>query len=171
MTGADKAKDAYQEITSKYGTPKRLSKASTEEIISAIETLGLINRAQLLIDLSKDITDRFSGEVPNSYNELISLKGVGRYTANAVLCLSYGKKAPLVDESVKRIYTRCFNYCSDKQANLDDDLWRLAEKLVPKKQAKEFNLGLLDIGALFCKHNKALCELCPLNFIKASDTF
>ena len=165
LIGADKAKPVYQEIIRKYGNPMLLSNIRVDELREIIRPLGLINRAKLLVDLSTDIVERFDGEVPKTYSELITLKGVGQYTANAVLCLAHGQKAPMIDESVKRIFTRCFNFKSTKSACLDKDLWVSVEKFLPNKQTKEFNLGLIDIGAFFCKPQKSLCEECPLKFI------
>jgi A/G-specific adenine glycosylase len=87
---------------------------------------------------------------------------MGRYTANAVLCFGYNRKVPLVDESIKRVFVRCLNFQSSKPAYCDNELWDFATELLPEKHVKEYNLGLLDLGANFCKHSDSLCLKCPL---------
>lgn len=166
LTGAWKAEAVYQKVISKYGNVESMSKANINELKDMIRPLGLLQRAKLLIDVSKDIIDRFDGQIPNDFTELMSLRGVGRYTANAVLCLGYGRKVPLVDESVRRVFMRCFNFKSTKPAYLDEDLWAFAAELLPDKRIKEYNLGLLDLGATLCKYPKSLCCKCPLQTSK-----
>jgi A/G-specific adenine glycosylase len=166
LTGAWKAEAVYEEIIRSYGTVESMSKAKTKELKRIIRPLGLSHRAKLLVDISKDIINRFGGRVPDDFAALVSLKGVGRYTANAVLCLGYGRKVPLVDESVRRIFVRCLNFRSTKPAYLDNDLWSFAAKLLPDKRIKEYNLGLLDLGATLCKYPKSLCCKCPLQTSK-----
>jgi A/G-specific adenine glycosylase len=162
LTGAWKAEAVYRRVVGKFGNAEAMSKANVNELEEIIRPLGLLNRAKLLVDVSHDIVSRFDGQIPNDFTELMSLKGVGRYTANAVLCLGYGKKVPLVDESVKRVLTRCFHFESNKLAYLDDDLWAFAAELLPDERIKEYNLGLLDLGAMLCKYPKSSCCNCPL---------
>jgi A/G-specific adenine glycosylase len=170
LTGAWKAEKVYGIIISKYGNAKFLSKANVEELENIIRPLGLIHRAKLLIKTSSEIVDLFECTVPNDFTKLTSLSGVGRYTANAILCFGYGRRVPLVDESVRRVLTRCLNFISLKPAYLDNDLWSFAENLLPDKKIKEYNLGLIDLGAMFCKHPKSLCYVCPLKSLEKGKT-
>ncbi len=163
LTGAGKAEPVYRKLIAIYGDPKLMSEADIGELEEMIRPLGLINRAKMLVDLSKTLVENFEGHVPEDYSALTSLKGVGRYTANAVLCLAYGIRVPLVDESVKRVFARCLNFPSKKPAHMDEGLWSFATGLLPKRKVKEYNLGLIDLGALFCKHSKSSCVECPVN--------
>jgi A/G-specific adenine glycosylase len=165
LTGAWKAEKVYTYLIDHYETPEKMARANQSGIRPLFKTLGLYNRSQTLIYIAKEISDRFDGRVPNSYEDLTSIKGIGPYTAYAVLCFAYNQKVPIVDGSVSRIFQRCFNYKGEKKAYADKDLWQLAWDCLPDKNWKEYNLGLLDLGALVCKHKKPLHEGCPLKTI------
>lgn len=165
LTGAWKAQQAYECLVAKYGTPERMANASLPELTEAFRPLGLHKRAKLLIDIANELNLRFRGSVPKSYDELVSVRGIGQYTANAILCLAYGEHVPLVDGSVSRVFRRCFGYPTNKEAYADKELWLLAFELLPNKGYREYNLGLLDIGALVCKHVKPRCSECPISAI------
>jgi A/G-specific adenine glycosylase len=166
LTGARKAEPVYHELMKKYGTPRKMAKADKTELEDMFLPLGLTNRAGLLINISSTLVDSFSGEVPDDFKTLTGLKGVGRYTANAILCLGYGRKVPLVDESIRRIFVRCLGFRSNKPAHSDKDIWSIAERMLPDSRTKEYNLGLIDIGASFCRHSRFYCADCPLNFLR-----
>jgi len=165
LTGAWKAEKAYAYLVEHYETPEKMAKAKEPEIKPVFKTLGLHNRSQTLIRMANEITKRYDGEVPRTYDELISIKGIGQYTAYAVLCFAYNQKVPIVDGSVSRVFKRCLNYRSDKKAYADKNLWKLAWEFLPYNNYKEYNLGLLDLGALICKHKKPCHEACPLRVI------
>ena len=76
-TGAGKTEQVYRKIIELYPTPQRLSRAKKEDIRAIIKDLGLTKRAELVIELSKELSDKYGGEVPSNYRDLISLKGVG----------------------------------------------------------------------------------------------
>jgi A/G-specific adenine glycosylase len=135
------------------------SYTNTKELI---KPLGLHNRAELLIDISKEVMNRFDGKLPSNYDELISIKGIGQYIANSILCFAYDLRVPIVDESVKRVMSRCAGYQSKKMAYADMELWSFVSSFLPTKKYVEFNYGLLDIGATFCRPTKPRCEDCPL---------
>jgi len=165
LTGAWKAEKVYNYIEEKYGSPKKMAVANLEDLQNHFKPLGLINRCNMLIDVANDIQNRFDGEVPRTYNKLISIKGIGQYTANSVLCFAYNKRLPLVDSSTQRIFKRCFSYKTKVQAYADKKLWKLAEDLLPYKKIKDFNLGLIDLGALVCRYNNPEHDKCPLKDI------
>lgn len=162
LTGAWKAEKAYNTIISRYGHPNLMSNADLHNLYNIFKPLGLHSRASNLISISKDIENRFAGQVPSSYHSLISIKGIGQYTANAILCLSFNQKLPLVDGSVSRLFRRYLKLAFDKPAYSDKKLWDLATELLPNSNFRDYNLGLLDIGAIHCKYPKPICNSCPL---------
>ncbi|MEA2033618.1 MAG: hypothetical protein U9N41_08565 [Euryarchaeota archaeon] len=162
QTGAWKAENVYEKIVKQFGTIRELSIGDVTELKKLITPLGLHHRAELLITISKEIVNRFDGRIPPSYNELVGIKGIGQYIANSILCFGYNLRVPIVDESVKRVMSRCAGYRSKKKAYADTDLWVLVSSYLPKRNYVEFNYGLLDIGATFCKPSKPCCEDCPL---------
>jgi A/G-specific adenine glycosylase len=169
LTGAWKVEPIYGHIISKFGTPGRMANASQDELATIFKPLGLHSRVNMLINLARQINDQFNGRVPKTYDELTSLNGVGQYIANAVLCLAYRKRVPLVDGSVSRLFRRCFDYSTDKEAYADKKLWQMAEAFLPKKHYREYNLGLLDIAALICRHPTPRCHACPISIICTKD--
>jgi len=165
LTGAWKAQRVYEQIVAKYGTVARMANADLAELVGAFKPLGLVSRATLLIGIARELNDRFSGDVPKTYDELVSIKGIGHYIANAILCFAYDQRVPLVDESVSRIFRRCFGFHTNKKAFSDKELWHVAQDLLPQRMYREYNLGLLDIGALVCTHIKQRCSDCPISGI------
>lgn len=174
-TGAWKAEEVYKSITTRFKTLRELSAGDVTELKNLINPLGLHNRAKLLINISKEVVNRFDGKIPSNYNELVSIKGIGQYIANSILCFGYNLRVPIVDGSVKRVMSRCAGYKSKKKAYADTDLWLLMSSYLPTEKYVEFNYGLLDIGATFCKPTKPYCEDCPLKklclYHKTGDTF
>ena len=164
LTGAWKAQRVYEQLVAKYGTAARMANADLAELARAFKPLGLVSRATLLVNIARELNDRFSGNVPKTYDELVSIKGIGRYTANAILCLAYNQRVPLVDESVSRIFRRCFGFSTNREAYADKELWHVAQELLPQRMYREYNLGLIDVGALVCKHTKQRCGDCPISW-------
>jgi len=162
ITGAWKSERIYSYLIEKYGTPEKMALADPLELYAAFKPLGLHNRAFLLIDIAKDLIRRFHGNVPATYSSLVSIKGIGRYTANAVLCFAFGQRVPLVDESISRIFKRCFGFVPRKAAYADTELWSFAHDLLPATRYCEYNLALLDLGALVCTHKRPRCAVCPI---------
>jgi len=165
LTGARKVIRVYPIVVERFGTPKTMAEANTQELIKLFKPLGLTKRAYLLKEISSTLICRFKEAVPSTYEELINIRGIGNYTANAILCLAFHKRTPLVDGSTSRIFSRCFQYFSDKPAYADKRLWELAEKLLPKYGYREYNLGLLDLGAAVCKYPNPYCSECPITNI------
>lgn len=162
LTGANKVQQAYEYLTATYSTPAQMANADLEDLIRVFKVLGLFNRTKVLIEIAKDIEERFNGRVPRKYESLVSIKGVGQYTANAVLCFSCNKRVPLIDGRIYRLLSRYFSVYTDKTSFADSELWNFANSLLPSKGYREYNLGLLDLGATICKHGNPLCTKCPL---------
>jgi len=162
MTGAWKVERPYYVLVSKYASPKDMVGADITELEKLFLPLGLHHRAGLLVSISEELVKRFDGKVPGSYDDLVGVKGIGKYTANSILCLAFGQKLPLVDSSISRLFRRCFNFSTGKAAYADKKLWQLLQNILPDSGFREFNLGLLDIAAIHCKYPKPDCISCPL---------
>ncbi len=162
QTFARKVSPVYNLLTSLYPTPKELSEASETELTDQIRPLGFLYRAKTLISIANDIMGRFGGVVPGDLKGLLSLSGVGEYTAHAVLCFAYGQAVPVVDRNVIRVYKRIFSIQKPlEKINPTKRFWTAAGQLVPAGAAREYNLGLLDFAALVCKHYSPACGTCP----------
>lgn len=161
-TDTGKVAHVYEAFVQKYPTSKALAKAKETSLRDEIRSLGIADRARLLKLMAKQITDHYGGRVPRAVEALLRLPGVGRYTANAVLCFAFRRDVPLLDTNVIRVLSRVFSVRSKVSRPRDDpDLWRFTAELVPKGNAVSFNRAILDFAAQICTHRAPRCMLCP----------
>jgi A/G-specific adenine glycosylase len=161
-TTAERVEKIFPVFIKKYPSPRVLYRARECSLSSDLKTLGLKNRVKILRKLAEEIVRKWAGKIPDKFNDLIQLPGVGIYTANAVLCFSLGKRVPLVDTNVARVLQRVFGLPSrDPGGNVR--LWILARKLLPQKNVMEFNWGLIDLGSMVCRPKNPLCGYCPIH--------
>lgn len=153
----------FNEFFSTFPNIQQLARANVKEIEEIVGILGLRKRARFLKELALQIVSEFNGVIPKDRNKLLKLKGVGPYTANAVLAFAYGECVPVVDTNVARVIRRYFGLQEKKPAHADKVLWRFAEQIMPVERCREYNYGLLDLAALVCKAHSPLCSECPLN--------
>jgi len=153
----------FQVFMLKYPDVQTLAKASTEEIKVVIDSLGLQNtRSRRLKETATTICQNFGGKVPSDYGELVSLQGVGEYVANAVLCMAFGERAAMVDANFGRVLGRLF-FGKEDYPPSRDKTYKIASELLPHSNWKDFNLGILDLGALICTPISPKCQSCPLS--------
>jgi A/G-specific adenine glycosylase len=157
--------DIYLLLLQKYPTPLSLSQADVEELRTHIQPLGLHYRSKDLVLMATDIVNRFEGKIPEELKDLLSLYGVGDYSARAVLSFAYDRDVPVVDTNVARILFRVFGIADKFPQNpaRSRKLIELGQSLVPLGRSKEFNWGMIDLGALICLPKKPLCAECPIS--------
>jgi A/G-specific adenine glycosylase len=149
----------FPKLIAKYPDIESLYKAPIEEVEDMLRHLGLYRqRARHLKELAKVIVERFGGKVPNRWEDLAGLPGVGPYIAGAVLSFGYGKPAPVVDSNVIRLLGRLLGIKSKRY----EDYVRAGWRLVPGEEHDYFNYGLIDLGALVCSYRGPKCGECPL---------
>jgi A/G-specific adenine glycosylase len=152
----------YRNFMEKYPNVKSLSKAGVIDLKEMIKSLGLQNvRSKRLKEMASVVNEKFGGEIPQEYNDLRGLPGVGDYIANAVLCLAFDKPRPMVDANVGRVLGRVF-YGKEDYPPSKDRTWKIATHLLPERSFREFNLGIIDLGALICKPQSPHHEICPI---------
>lgn len=166
-TTRTQVEDTYQKIIDKYPKITDLSLANSKNLERILEPMGMQKkRAPLFIKLANHIVNEFDGEIPKNAEELKKLPGIGQYTANAILCLSYNKPLPLVDTNTIRIIERVFKMKSKKaRARTDQAIWLFVEKLLPIGKSRELNLAMLDFANDICKSKNPLCRDCPIKEI------
>ena len=151
----------FSEFIDKYPDIESLSKANITDIRDMIFSLGLQNtRSRRLKELAMTVKKSFV-EVPKERKDLISLPGVGEYVANAVLCMAFDKPYPMVDANFGRVLGRVF-FGKEEYPPSKNRIWKIASELLPDEKYKEFNLGVMDLGALVCKPINPLHSNCPL---------
>jgi A/G-specific adenine glycosylase len=162
-TRADNASNVYTKFVEMFPTPNSVLSASDTDIETILQPLGLIKqRKKAFFSIFSTIKDRHKGTIPSRKKELKDLPYVGDYTTNAVLCFGFNKKVPIVDVNVTRICQRFFGLEAYGDPRVDTHIWELLEGIIPKKRFKEFNLALLDFGALVCKSKNPECKFCKL---------
>ncbi len=112
---------------------------------------------------------RFNGTIPDNLKDLLSLPGIGRYTAGAILSIAFNRETPVLDGNVKRVLCRLYAIPEDpKETKTEERLWSISGSLIPEGNAHSFNQALMELGATICIPRKPLCLLCPLrNFCRA----
>ena len=131
-----------------------LAAASVDEVTAAWSGLGYYRRARMLRDGAIDVVSRFGGELPRDVGELMSIRGIGRYTAGAIASIAFDRRAPIVDGNVARVLAR---------AEGVEDPWRHAEALVNVcGSPRMMNQALMELGAIICTPRNAKCMECPL---------
>ncbi len=140
-------------------TPEEISKLDVETLSKAIYPVGFYqNKAEQIINLSKELVEKYDSKVPDEIEELVKFKGVGRKTANLVLTKGFNKPAICVDVHVHRISNR-LGYVETK--NPEETEFALREKL-PKKYWIDFNTLLVTHGQNICKPTKPNCANCSI---------
>jgi A/G-specific adenine glycosylase len=154
----------YERFIERFPTLAGLARSSEDEVIAAWSGLGYYRRARMLRDGAIDVMARFGGTVPKDVADLLSVAGIGRYTAGAIASIAYGHGAPIVDGNIARIVARLFAIDAPLASPaLMREAWRHAEELVASsKSPRDFNQGLMELGALVCTPRKPSCPRCPL---------
>ncbi|HET8859789.1 MAG TPA: A/G-specific adenine glycosylase [Marivirga sp.] len=141
-----------------------LANAPEDEVMRLWQGLGYYSRARNLHECAKSIVKDYNGEFPHTYEELLRLKGVGKYTAAAIASFAFGQAVPVVDGNVFRVLARYFAIQDDiAQPKSFSKFFNIANQLIPDKQANTFNQAIMELGAMICRPKKPDCENCPLN--------
>ena len=163
-TNAAKVEKVYPNFIKKYPDFYALNKASSNNLREEFNYLGLQNqKAPILKELAKKVIIESRHEFFHNKNDLLQIKGIGEYIANAVMCFAFDKRVPIVDGNIIRILERVFNIKSSKKnARSDIKIWKNMEKLLPVDNFKDFNYALLDFAALICTFYNPRCDECFL---------
>ncbi|MBQ9930857.1 MAG: A/G-specific adenine glycosylase [Firmicutes bacterium] len=141
-----------------------LANVSDDHLMKLWEGLGYYSRARNLKKAAGVVVEKFSGKLPSSYEELLTLPGIGGYTAGAIASMAFGKPCPAVDGNVLRVLSRVTASREDialpwvKKAAEE-----VLKETIPADKPGEFNQAVMDLGAMICIPNGApKCEICPL---------
>lgn len=160
-TRAENAEKTIVRFIKKYPTNRKLNRVREGTIFREIESLGLGSvRAKAVKKISKYLSEHFNNRVPENHKEIAAIPHIGMYISDAMMCFAFNKRFPILDVNSSRIICRVFSINDDVPLNRNHALTEMAWKLVPRKNFKEYNWGLLDIGALVCK-KKPICHECP----------
>lgn len=164
-TTSGQVASVFSKIASLIPTPRHAAEADPEELKRLIRPLGIVSRADCIVEIGRELCAKHNCSVPCELEALDSLPCVGRYAASEVLLATCGKPAALLDTNMARVLQRVLGVQSaKKRPHTDRGLWALAESIVPKdaEQAKAFNYGVLDIARMYCGPKSPKCNECPL---------
>jgi A/G-specific adenine glycosylase len=153
----------YQKFLKSFPTVHHLARNNVSNVLKVWEGLGYYSRARNLHRASQIVLDRFRGIIPNDLKDLVSLPGIGRSTAGAILSFAFHKDAPILDANAKRVISRLFAVSDNQTAGRTDDLlWKISESLLPEGYSNPFNQALMDLGSMICTVKEPACACCPL---------
>lgn len=153
----------YQKFIHNFPDVSSLAHADETRVFKLWEGLGYYSRCKNLIATAKRIDKELDGIFPSEYNNIISLKGIGSYTAAAIASFAFQLPYAVVDGNVKRVLSRFFKIelpidSTEGKKKIED----LAQQLLPEKEPAEYNQAIMDFGATVCKPFKPECEVCLL---------
>lgn len=163
QTRVETVKPYYQNFMEKFPTVEALADAPEEEVLKAWEGLGYYSRARNLQAAAREVKITYGGVIPDEPEKISKLKGIGPYTAGAILSIAYEKPEPAVDGNVMRVFSRLLL--------MEDDIAKpatrvkmehLVRQTIPQGRAGDFNQALMELGALICLPRSPHCLTCPV---------
>ncbi len=151
------------EWLARWPTPAALASAPPADAVRAWQNLGYPRRALWLHACAVTIVEKFDGAVPSDVDDLLSLPGVGPYTARAIAVFAFRAHAPVVDTNIRRVIARAVHGESDQAApSTARDLADMTALLPSPEESPEFNAAMMELGALVCTARTPDCERCPI---------
>jgi A/G-specific adenine glycosylase len=154
----------FERWIDRFADVATLASADESEILAMWSGLGYYRRARLLHRAAKVVMEEWGGRLPTSSAELLTLPGVGRYTAGAIASIAFGERVAAVDGNVIRVATRLFAIARPaRTGSVQREIWSLIGDMVPASAPSEFNQALMELGSLVCTPRKPACGSCPLS--------
>ena len=150
----------YENWIRKFPTVDSVAKVNIDEALKMWEGLGYYKRCRNFHSAAKIIVSKHNGMIPNSYNILLSLPGVGNYVASAILSIAFNKKFAAIDTNLNRVISRILGIKKLTKWN-KNRINKYATLLVGHQRPGDVNQALMDIGSQLCTTKKALCSSCP----------
>jgi A/G-specific adenine glycosylase len=153
----------YPRFLKRFPDLGSLARARQRSVVLAWSGMGYNNRAVRLHRLARTVLKEHRGKIPGDPSLLGQFPGLGRYTVNALRCAAFGEQVPIVDVNVRRVLSRLFRPMrSIAHVRPDAEIWDLAEQLLPRLRAYDWNQALMDLGATVCTARNPLCTGCPV---------
>ena len=163
QTRIEAMKPYYDNWMRLFPTLEDLAKATEDEVVHAWQGLGYYSRARNLRLGVQDVVHNYGGVVPHNRKDMESLKGVGSYTAGAVLSMAYGEPEVAVDGNVLRIYARLYGIFDDILGTKGKKaITAIVEDTLPHDRPGDFNQALMDFGSAVCIPKTPRCGECPI---------
>ena len=163
QTQVDRVAPKYEQWVEKYPTLDALAKARPRDLVRTWYPLGYNIRPRRLHAIARESVARYGGALPDDEATLRSFKGIGAYTAGAILSFAFGRRAAILDTNVARVLHRVFVGKGNQRSHaMQRHLWNVSETLLPRRHVFDYNQGLMDFGATVCTSRNPRCTGCPL---------
>jgi A/G-specific adenine glycosylase len=156
----------YARFLERFPDIQSLASSSLDEVIALWAGLGYYSRARNLHRTARLIVENMTGSFPDNLTALMSLPGIGRSTAGAILSIAFNKPAAILDGNVRRVLVRLFCWREDPRcSDAERKLWQWAEALTPANNPHDYAQSIMDLGATVCTPREPSCCRCPLEEI------
>src|SRR5687767_9326061 len=163
QTQVDRVLPKYREWLEKYPSLAALAAAPADDVNRTWYPLGYNIRPRRLQAIARESVEKYGGDLPGDEETLLSFKGIGQYTAGAVMSFAFGKRAAILDTNVARVLFRIFvGKGVPKSHQMVRHLWKISETVLPHKNVFDFNQALMDFGATVCTARAPLCTACGM---------
>ncbi len=154
----------YIRLVERFPNVYDLAAADEQDVLIAWEGLGYYSRARNLHHAAKTIVNKFDGMFPENYDDIISLKGIGPYTAAAISSIAFANAKPAIDGNVLRVSSRLFliEEAIDKEST-KKIIEKALTEIIDIECPGDFNQAMMELGALVCKPKNPLCKICPIS--------
>ena len=155
-------KTRFKDFVKKWPTISKLAKTSESRILQFWSGLGYYSRARNLLKAAKIIEKDFNSMIPNSYDELIQLPGIGDYTAKAILGIAYNQSVMPLDANIERIFARLFAL-NHPLRKIKKQLQEKSNYFISKKHSSKLIQAFMDYGSMICTPRNPNCSICIIN--------
>ena len=158
----------YKRFLKSFPTVGDLANADEQALLRHWEGLGYYRRARSMHEAAKQIVEFHDGSFPTDYDSVIALKGIGRYTAGAILSISSDQRLPILEGNTVRVFSRWVALqAQHTQKQSTQLLWEIADAMLPRRSSagvssSTFNQAAMELGALICTPKKPKCDVCPV---------
>lgn len=155
--------DYYKRFIKRFPTVKKLAAADEADVLKLWEGLGYYRRARQLHAAAKVVVDQHGGKFPTDFESVLSLPGIGRYTAGAILSISLDQQQPILEGNTIRLFARLMEMKSDPRSTSNQKaLWEFSDSITPRKRCGDFNQSLMELGSEICHPKRPKCLICPI---------
>jgi A/G-specific adenine glycosylase len=153
----------FERFVERFPNVAVLAAADEADVLRLWEGLGYYRRARQMHLAARQIVEQHGGVFPDTLAAVLSLPGVGRYTAGAILSIALNQRQPILEANTLRLYSRLLAYTGDpRSAAGQQRLWEFAEQILPRRHVGRFNQALMELGSEICRPRSPACAACPL---------
>jgi A/G-specific adenine glycosylase len=163
QTQMERGVEYFNRWMERFPDIRSLADASEQEVLKAWEGLGYYSRARNIVKAAVLIVEQYDGLLPDEYDQLLALPGIGPYTAGAILSIAFDRPCPVIDANVERLFARLGDVDTPmKEKAVHGNLRELLENMLCNVSPRDFNQGLMEFGALICTPKNPDCADCPV---------